>query len=360
MTLTSYSEGFISFMMSITKSKMKILYAVQRTGNGHIARAQEIIPILQKYGEVEVIASGSNAQLSPGFEINYLFQGISLFYGKSGRLSIMKSFFNNNYFSFLKAVFLFPVRHYDLIINDFEPVSAWAAKIKGGNIISLSHQAALFFPETPVPKRRDWLAYQIIRFYAPCKIKYGFHFKSYHKDIFQPFVRSKIKNLTPTTEEKYLVYLPAYSDDKIFKTLFKISTKWVVFSKHTKIPYRRGNCQFNPIGEELFLMHLASCKGVLCNAGFELPTEAMYLKKKLFVIPIRLQLEQEYNALAAVQLGARKSKKLKFELLRDWVTQEQTIKFEACENTMEIMEEILQKHVPLKHNSAIHIQPAIG
>ena len=28
---------------------MKILYAVQKTGNGHLARAQEIIPILEKY-----------------------------------------------------------------------------------------------------------------------------------------------------------------------------------------------------------------------------------------------------------------------------------------------------------------------
>jgi len=69
---------------------MKILYAVQPTGNGHIARAQEIIPILQKYGEVEVIDSGSNAQLSPGFEINYSFRGISLFYSKSGRKSLLQ------------------------------------------------------------------------------------------------------------------------------------------------------------------------------------------------------------------------------------------------------------------------------
>lgn len=339
---------------------MKILYAVQRTGNGHIARAQEIIPILQKYGDVEVIASGSNAQLAPGFDIHYSYQGISLFYNKSGRLSLLKSFFKNNYMSYIKAVLSFPIRKYDLIINDFEPVSAWAAKLKGGNIISLSHQAALFFDETPVPKRRDWLAYLIIKCYAPCKVKYGFHFKSYHKDIFQPFIRSKIKNLHPTVDEKYLVYLPSYSDDKIFRTLSKINTRWVVFSKHTKIAYRRGNCHFNPIDEELFLMHLESCKGVLCNAGFELPSEAMYLKKKLFVIPIRLQLEQEYNALAALELGARKSKKLKLELIRDWVTQNQEINFEPCINTNEVMDSIIKKHAPVASSGQPSLLPSMG
>jgi UDP:flavonoid glycosyltransferase YjiC (YdhE family) len=30
---------------------MKILYAIQGTGNGHVSRAREIIPIPKKYGE---------------------------------------------------------------------------------------------------------------------------------------------------------------------------------------------------------------------------------------------------------------------------------------------------------------------
>ena len=33
---------------------MKILYAIQGTGNGHISRAREIIPLLQKYGELDI------------------------------------------------------------------------------------------------------------------------------------------------------------------------------------------------------------------------------------------------------------------------------------------------------------------
>ena len=40
---------------------MKILFGVQTTGNGHIARANEIISILKKRAEVDVIFSGPKA-----------------------------------------------------------------------------------------------------------------------------------------------------------------------------------------------------------------------------------------------------------------------------------------------------------
>ena len=33
---------------NLMNDKMKILYAIQGTGNGHISRARDIIPVLQK------------------------------------------------------------------------------------------------------------------------------------------------------------------------------------------------------------------------------------------------------------------------------------------------------------------------
>ncbi|RYY68461.1 MAG: glycosyl transferase, partial [Chitinophagaceae bacterium] len=37
---------------------MKILYALQATGNGHISRASEILPILETMADVDVLLSG--------------------------------------------------------------------------------------------------------------------------------------------------------------------------------------------------------------------------------------------------------------------------------------------------------------
>ena len=42
---------------------MKILYALQGTGNGHVARALEIVPILNNRGQVDVVVSGDESQV---------------------------------------------------------------------------------------------------------------------------------------------------------------------------------------------------------------------------------------------------------------------------------------------------------
>jgi hypothetical protein len=55
-----------------------------------------------------------------------------------------------------------------------------------------------------------------------------------------------------------------------------------------------------------FQSDLRDCGGVICNAGFELASEALQLGKKLLVKPLRAQMEQLSNALALeqIQLGA--------------------------------------------------------
>jgi hypothetical protein len=42
---------------------MKVLYAIQGTGNGHISRANEIIPILERRVNLDVLVSGKNSTL---------------------------------------------------------------------------------------------------------------------------------------------------------------------------------------------------------------------------------------------------------------------------------------------------------
>jgi len=66
---------------------MKILYSVQATGNGHIARAGEILPYLQQYGNVDVFLSGSNSHLPVDLPVKYRSKGVSLFYGNRALMS---------------------------------------------------------------------------------------------------------------------------------------------------------------------------------------------------------------------------------------------------------------------------------
>jgi len=54
---------------------MKILYAIQGTGNGHVSRAREIIPILKKKGDVDILISGIQSDIDLPDAIKYKFKG---------------------------------------------------------------------------------------------------------------------------------------------------------------------------------------------------------------------------------------------------------------------------------------------
>lgn len=316
---------------------MKILYAFQGTGNGHMARAQEIVPILKKYGEVDTFISGHQSQLKATFDLDFQHKGISLLYNKSGGISYSKILFENNYFKAFKTIYQLDLSAYDLIINDYEPLTGWACKMKEIKFLELSHQASMSFKETPKPAKKDFLGEQILKFYVPSEHKIGFHFESYHPNIKPPVIRQKIRGLNADKKGFYLVYLPSFSDENIIKVLSQIPVEWKVFSKYSKLYFKNKNVEVFPIDQEEYLKAFENCDGILCNAGFETPAEALFLDKKAFVIPIHNQYEQECNAVAANLLGVPMSKTLKKEEIENWVNSQQHITIHYPDNIEEIL-----------------------
>ncbi len=170
---------------------MKILYAFQGTGNGHVARAQEIIPILKKYASIDTLISGHQSQLKADFDVNYQYKGISLLYNKTGGLSYRKTLTENKFLEAAKTIRELELSRYDLIINDYEPLTGWACKLKKLPMIELSHQASMSFAETPKPEKKDFLGELILKYYVPSERKIGFHFENYHPQIKKPVIRKK-------------------------------------------------------------------------------------------------------------------------------------------------------------------------
>src|SRR5690606_37945188 len=154
---------------------MKILYAVQGTGNGHLCRAIDIIPCLREYGQVDVLISGIQADIDLPFEVKYRYHGLSFIFGKSGWVDLWKTFMSSTVRKFVKEVNSVPVEDYDLAINDFEPISAWGCYFKEKNCIGLSHQIGAYDPSSPKPEESDMLGKFIMKNYAPSNISYGFH-----------------------------------------------------------------------------------------------------------------------------------------------------------------------------------------
>ncbi len=66
---------------------MKIFYAVQATGNGHISRAMELLPYLEQYGTVDIFLSGDNSHLVMDAPVKYRSRGVSLYYNSTGGLN---------------------------------------------------------------------------------------------------------------------------------------------------------------------------------------------------------------------------------------------------------------------------------
>ena len=50
---------------------MKVLYALQGTGNGHVARAREIVPILASRCDLDVLVAGTQSQIALEYPIRF-------------------------------------------------------------------------------------------------------------------------------------------------------------------------------------------------------------------------------------------------------------------------------------------------
>lgn len=327
---------------------MRILYAIQGTGNGHLSRSLDIVPCLLKHGAVDILVSGNQGDLILPFRIKYKFSGLSFIFGKSGGVNLWKTVAQTNVRKLLKSIKNLPVEDYDLVINDFEPVSAWACYFKNKPCISLSHQAAVLSPGLPLPEHTDMLGKLILNTYAPGSAKYGFHFSSYNDTIFTPVIRKQVRQAEVTDAGHYTVYLPSYDDKRLigFLSEFK-DVKWDVFSKHNRRPFRSGNINIQPINSEKYTASMAASSGILCGAGFETPAEALYLGKKLIVVPMRNQYEQHLNAAALMDMKVPVIKSLKSKykpMIQDWLENGRKISVKYPDITQEIINMIVEKH----------------
>jgi uncharacterized protein (TIGR00661 family) len=333
---------------------VKILYAIQGTGNGHIARAEDIVPVLRQFGDLDLFVSGAQADIKLSYPLKYKSKGLSFYFGKGGGVDMIKTFNRNSSKDVYKEIKHFPVENYDLVINDFEPVSAWACRRKQIPCISLSHQSALLSPLCPKPKNFDPVGDWILKHYAPTDQCIGFHFERYDKNIFTPVIRQRIRTAAVENKGHYTVYLPAYDDKKLLPFLTKLkSVKWHIFSKHTKKPYHVGRLSVYPVNNEEFTISMATSDGVLCGAGFETPAEALFLGKKLMVVPMKRQYEQHYNAAALKKMGVpvlKKVKKKYMDKIESWIetndrvsVEYQDVSYHAVEQAVNAGKSLMKK-----------------
>ncbi len=326
---------------------MKILYAIQGTGNGHISRAREILPALERRASVDVLISGMHAELGLDQPVEFRLKGLGFKFGKKGGVDYFNTWWKGNTTRFLREIQSLDLTGYDLVINDFEPVSAWAARRQHVPCVGLSNQCVL--SDRRIKKllkpKFDRIGRAVLKYYAPIDVAYGFYYQSIDPFITTPVIRKAIRNLEVSRENHYVVYLPSFKDSKIIRTLSQFrQTNWTVFSKHSIDSYKEDNISVHPINDELFLKMLASCTGVICAAGFATTSEVLFLGKKLMVIPMKKQFEQQCNAVALKNLGVPVIKSLKRKWhgdLERWLLTDSVVQIQYPDNAQVIVDRIL-------------------
>lgn len=330
---------------------MKILFGIQATGNGHISRSTEIYKLLKEHPEVsqlDVLISGGKAQMSLPFEVNYEYKGLSFYYGKKGKISVLKSIGKANFLSVAVGLWKVPFKDYDLIISDFEPITLWGAKIAGIKSVGIGNMYSV-----TSKKLRRVKGNRTTKFFAkvmcPAKNKVGMHFQKFDDFIYYPVIRSEIRNAMLSDKNFTLVYLTSFSDEELTKFFCKdefTNKQFIIYSKTTNAEIKTGNCVIKPLNNESFVRDMESCSAVITAAGFQTVSESLYLGKKLFVIPIKKQSEQISNARELSEMGVRTSTELRADEIKFWLEHERAVQIKFDDDLPNIINAIL--HAPVE------------
>lgn len=306
---------------------MKLLYAVQATGNGHITRARAMLPALNAVGiDVDFLFSGRSKERLFDMQCfgDYQHAQGFTFITQEGRVKRWDTIHQAKLARFLADVKGLDLSGYDLLLNDFEPVSAWAAKRQKIPSLGLAHQYALRH-SIPGTHQAFWLK-TAIDLFTPLDRYLGVHWQSFGQTILPPLLSVDVikrSNSATLTDNFILVYLPFESTSLVVAWLSSIKNcRFKVYADVEQVT-QFGQVEVRPLCRESFPNDLRNCHGVICNTGFGLCSEALLLGKKLLTKPLEGQIEQFSNACILQQMArASVMKKLDSSAVLAWLDSE--------------------------------------
>ena len=302
---------------------MKILYGVQGTGNGHISRAREMARALQQYPELEVqwLFTGRPPEKLFAMEVfgDYWWREGLTFVHREGKIDQLATARQLNVRRLLKDIRELPVQNFDLVISDFEPVSAWAARKRKRPSLGLGHQYA-FDHDIPRPAF-GWTARAIMKAFAPVDVSLGMHWYHFGHAILPPIAQPHLAATEDASSGHVLVYLPFEHAVPLLKELAKLPHKFLVYGLPIELPHA-DNITLKAPSVDGFRGDVARSRAVICNSGFELIAETLTLGKPILTRPLKGQFEQEANAMALQELQlARVVKKIDADTIGRWLEQ---------------------------------------
>lgn len=305
---------------------MKILYGVQATGNGHITRARALLPELLKQGiEVDFLFSGraQNKLFDMELFADYRWANGFTFATANGKVQRFCTIKQLKPLLFWRDVTQLNLSAYDMVLTDFEPVTAWAAKRQGVMSVGLARQYAIRYPLAG-KQSALWLNTAVSRF-APAQHMLGVHWQPTFPDLLPPLLQTTPVPAAINEDLKcklpfVLVYLPFEDHAKVTAWLKQCPDWHFRIYANVDARYSVDNLTILPVSRNAFPVDLQRSSGVICNSGFGLCSEALIAGKKLLIKPLAGQIEQTINTYCLLKMNkAEQFNQFAVEQLLNWL-----------------------------------------
>jgi uncharacterized protein (TIGR00661 family) len=356
-------------MNTLASKGLKIVFAVQGEGRGHLSQAIVAYEWLKEQGHTitGVVVGGTKSHSlpayfkkrmqtpvyrieSPGFIRDKQNKAVRLMPTIISAISKIEKYRK----SMLMIREIIKRQQPDLIINFYEPLigmAHWLHYIHTYTI-SIAHQYLFLHPDFIFPSalsRKDkWMLKQYTKLTATGSrqlLALSFNNTNLNKKGIivpcPPLLRNEIKSVEPFKGTYLLVYIvnAGYMENIIewhkknpdvtlhcFTDSNKVKDKWEYSDTLT----------FHCLNDQQFIRYMINAAAVVTTAGFESVCEAFYLNKPVMMVPVEGHAEQKCNAFDGEQAGVgiasssfnltkaidmSASDEKKTEAFKDWVNQ---------------------------------------
>ena len=312
----------------------RIVYGVSGEGSGHSSRAREMLSHLTTQGhDLRVVSYDRGARnLRDDFRVHEI-TGTHII-SRNNKVSVPATVRKNlGNLGKLRKSWASVGRLLDewrphVVITDFEPMTAYAARKRGLPLITIDNQHRMrYMNYPPVPRARfdGFVTRSVIRLFVPrpwVSLITTFYFGETtdpRAELFPPILRELVRDAEPASDGHVLVYVTQAFDSLIdtIRQFPEQAFRVYGFGRDDE----DGNISYRPFSVQGFLDDLRSARGVVATAGFTLMTESLHLGKPLLALPMQGQYEQRLNAHLLGHLGyGMAADRVDFEVLGQFLS----------------------------------------
>ncbi|MEM8600748.1 MAG: glycosyltransferase family protein [Bacteroidota bacterium] len=314
---------------------LRVLFIVQGEGRGHMTQALAVRQMLAAHGHevVHTLVGRSERRIVPAFFEEGMATPVTCFDspnfvtgdGDATIRTLPTVWYNlkrlDSYRRSLATIHeVVTAEQPDVIVSFYEGLTGLYTKFyrPDAPVVTVGHQFLFLHPSYPfgagnaAQRRGAQLYTRFTSMGAAARIGLSLYqandLPTEGIAVVPPILRDEVFDLVDTrdTEDFLLVYLleAAMGEDLMVWSDRNPGVRMHCFWDRTDTPDAwayNDALTFHHLSGVKFLEKMARCRGVVCTAGFESVSEAMLLGKPLFMVPVRGHIEQQWNALDAVQ-----------------------------------------------------------